>query len=744
MDMDENHHISSPHEMQSDEKHIEYHSLKCTGWGDNLLQCLRQLQAAHSLCDTTIVIPGGRVFTAHSAVLAGSSPVIRQRFSLQTFGKYTLRLDLSPEAVTAILTFVYTGTIKASDSIIPLVWKGARILQILPLMEWCAPKLKSVSWDPDNGRNKTGSKDPSNFPQQRNSISRKITNDVQYPDKEGTMTRARDSLSNNETKTQNVVDEIIDGDYSQPNRDGGSLLLKALLQKENNTEKELKKRRQRGSIDKYQSLRALLTDPPKTSAEIESENVYNISLKALLSYRIPSEHEHVNDVNMNYDSVVKPTAVVTSDNHDNTLADFLYSPGDTVIVKQEQFSDQEKEQESSILLTNEDITSPPAEYNSDMVKQNPKQLLPGGVSRPVINDNGMRMHACVACGKLFKYKSHVKKHYSRVHAKEKTVPCIFCEKYFYDQSDLQTHLKNHTGERPYACKICDKTFIQRTHLIAHERRHTGFLPHKCQHCGKAFPFETLLKKHSKIHTDERPFTCSFCNKKFRSKGNLTCHVRLHTGEKPYKCRYCELAYPTSTQQVLHERIHTNEKPYSCDSCNMKFASGSQLRAHRRRHTGEKPYKCNFCHKCFAQASSYNYHVLSHTGEKPHKCRICGQAFRGARDRKSHETKCHTEDVSLFAEEPDGNDPKPVMLHVAGNPNDLPPDMRANMTTLCTQPKRGRKPHTWNNRLARRTAPIISNTIHILNNETDVNEETVPVWSTPLVITPEEDHYDLDE
>nr|XP_034963886.1 zinc finger protein 208-like [Zootoca vivipara] len=265
---------------------------------------------------------------------------------------------------------------------------------------------------------------------------------------------------------------------------------------------------------------------------------------------------------------------------------------------------------------------------------------------------GKRRRMCPACGKIFKFKSDLNKHF-RTHTGEKPYTCKECGKGFSNSGNLKKHMLLHTGEKPYKCMECGKSFTQSGSLTIHYRTHTGEKPYQCAECGKCFRVSSKLTshyrthmgepykcadcgksfstkgnlcKHQRIHTGEKPYKCTDCGKSFSNKGNLCKHQRIHTGEKPYICAECGKDFSDSTSLTFHKRIHSGEKPFKCVECGKSFRMSSGLTAHQRTHTGEKPYACVECGKSFRERPSLAYHRRTHTGEKPHKCAECGKTF----------------------------------------------------------------------------------------------------------------------
>ena len=87
---------------------------------------------------------------------------------------------------------------------------------------------------------------------------------------------------------------------------------------------------------------------------------------------------------------------------------------------------------------------------------------------------------CSECGKSF-LASYLRRHYQRVHLKEKRFECDLC--------GLRTFKKQHIEE--------------------HLKRHFKIKDYHCDQCPSAFTTGTELKIHTKnVHCEDRPFKVS--------------------------------------------------------------------------------------------------------------------------------------------------------------------------------------------------------------------------------------------
>ncbi|XP_075988987.1 zinc finger and BTB domain-containing protein 41-like [Anticarsia gemmatalis] len=118
------------------------------------------------------------------------------------------------------------------------------------------------------------------------------------------------------------------------------------------------------------------------------------------------------------------------------------------------------------------------------------------------NKHGIPAPSCGACGKKFRYPSHVLQHQKKVHMGERNCLCNVCNKTFFDKLSLRLHMATHSTEKKFGCKVC----------------------------GRCFRWENNLKDHVKIHVGDKRFVCKVCEKAFVQKSTLKQHtVRNHPG-----------------------------------------------------------------------------------------------------------------------------------------------------------------------------------------------------------------------
>ena len=127
-----------------------------------------------------------------------------------------------------------------------------------------------------------------------------------------------------------------------------------------------------------------------------------------------------------------------------------------------------------------------------------------------------------------------------VKLKVRTIKCVFCEKVFASENDLNGHINTiHEHEKypkTFECKTCGKYFRSNSYLKQHKDVvHGGTKVYKCKTCEKVFSTNWTLQQHfTVVHEKEKKYQCNFCSRSFSVLGNLQKHIEtVHEGKK--KC-----------------------------------------------------------------------------------------------------------------------------------------------------------------------------------------------------------------
>ena len=81
-----------------------------------------------------------------------------------------------------------------------------------------------------------------------------------------------------------------------------------------------------------------------------------------------------------------------------------------------------------------------------------------------------------------------------------------CAKQYKKTSHLRSHLRSHIGDQPFVCTWdgCERRFTRSDELHRHFRIHTGEKNHQCPHCESRFSRSDHLKKHVAKHFRPQP------------------------------------------------------------------------------------------------------------------------------------------------------------------------------------------------------------------------------------------------
>lgn len=143
------------------------------------------------------------------------------------------------------------------------------------------------------------------------------------------------------------------------------------------------------------------------------------------------------------------------------------------------------------------------EMNNFSFTQLPKTKLYEELYEEVSLD-ARKIYKCLVpnCGKIFKFKSEVKRH-TVIHSNQRPYVCSFpgCEKTFKRGDALSNHFRIHSRKTPFQCPIdeCSAHFTTKSALRYHLLKHGGEKSFKCSFsgCCKAFLTYAQLKQHEK-------------------------------------------------------------------------------------------------------------------------------------------------------------------------------------------------------------------------------------------------------
>ena len=185
-----------------------------------------------------------------------------------------------------------------------------------------------------------------------------------------------------------------------------------------------------------------------------------------------------------------------------------------------------------------------------------------------INSTGLQLYNCDKCGKTFKHKKSLKKHFLAKPNCEITLENI-PETFFGDFEQLSKVM----------CKTEKRNIEENQGLQLHETTFDDFEHLSlCKICH--IPLTTPDKKQIHMEEYSRMFQCCKCKKILGNRQKLTSHFRTHTKEKPFHCIFCEKIFAECSSLRKHLLTH-GPKKYKCDSCNKRFIRKDYLYKHIR-------------------------------------------------------------------------------------------------------------------------------------------------------------------
>lgn len=197
-----------------------------------------------------------------------------------------------------------------------------------------------------------------------------------------------------------------------------------------------------------------------------------------------------------------------------------YEPENMVIVKEEQFEQEEYPEE-------------PEEKNELITvkeEEEPEKYLEGySLAEESVDEEGDEGEL-----ELTDSETETERNESpKANNKRNRPVCEYCSKSFRDSYDLQRHRLVHSNARQFQCDDCDKKFTQQNNLVRHQLIHAKVKPYQCDKCDHKCTQKYDLVKHKRSHTDKKPFKCNLCHLPLKHKESLGRHYeRFHRNESP--------------------------------------------------------------------------------------------------------------------------------------------------------------------------------------------------------------------
>lgn len=154
------------------------------------------------------------------------------------------------------------------------------------------------------------------------------------------------------------------------------------------------------------------------------------------------------------------------------------------------------------------------------------------------------------------------------------------EKEAKDFIQKMVHEAKPDEEGKFRCTLCSEVVSNRYSLGPHIIRvHSKQRSKICPYCDRAFACTGDLTRHIRIHTNSKPFKCTFdgCDQAFRASGDLHKHMRRHEqSTEVVKCHVCDMCnrgfernYDLNRHKLTHNK-HEEGVGFSCELCSMVF------------------------------------------------------------------------------------------------------------------------------------------------------------------------------
>nr|XP_032511267.1 zinc finger protein 723-like [Danaus plexippus plexippus] len=546
-------------------------------------------------CDVFLLC-GGRVFSAHRAVLASVSKFLRKILlscSVEDSPTFIVMPEFDFDTMSSVLHYIYNGEVAISKHQLHTFLDIMNALQVFVDTRDLMKHLKN--------NNYVFVEDDYTFKKENITSKDNVTLRKEIQKKSNVRRRFdkvnldRSNIDSNFYKTKEIrlgYLKSLEDRQSQPfsrdlfietyslNRNGNGVTEGVLAISS-------ERYREKGSLlEKNSNTEHHKEVATETTFDIGSRDNFNFLCKVSeVNSEFNKGKEAVSKVtilNEVLQSPWRPRLSLTFTPYAKKCLDWKLDKDKTIQSKQNGVSINDK--------NNNNNESTKIENNNNEATSNIKEMKPS-VSKDVTADNkdehltGSKStrYTCTECHKTFSQLRNYKYHMS-VHrgTKEFATTCPVCGKFFNDKGYLSSHMKIHKNRKEYKCNMCPKSFNQRVAYNMHVRIHTGVKPHVCDECGKAFSRKMLLKQHQRTHSGERPYACQHCNKRFADRSNMTLHLRLHTGVKPFACTLCPKSFTKKHHLKSHLNFHTGDKPYTCPRCKLAFTQSSNMRTHMKK------------------------------------------------------------------------------------------------------------------------------------------------------------------
>ncbi|XP_063147266.1 zinc finger and BTB domain-containing protein 22 isoform X1 [Candoia aspera] len=442
-----------------------------------LLESLNQQRVEGKLCDIAIHVQG-RVFRAHRAVLAASSPYFHDQVLLKNMTSVVLPSVMDPVAFEMVLGSAYTGRLRmARDEIVNFLTVGS-VLQMWHIVDKCTELLKERrAGHPGPSAHAAVASSSSSCSASRAHSSR--TSDNQSPS------------SSNYFSPRDSAGEGPDQAKCGPR--GGSVASER-------DDEEVVFRAEKGPShgpDPFAggSRFVLETDDDASDgggelgcSEGRRPAYVRPSIVPQKQWILVKKERAQEDLVLTCEEDEDPVEAVAA----GPVPEAALSISDVRTLTDP--SGAKLEEQVNFCESSEDFSSP---YEG-LEEGSP---LPGALSQRPLLPMDMQGNQIV----IFPPQAPVEHGAVQLAAGSGDGNKIFmchCGKAFSHKSMRDRHVNMHLNLRPFDCPVCNKKFKMKHHLTEHMKTHTGLKPYECDVCAKKFMWRDSFMRH-KGHCERR-------------------------------------------------------------------------------------------------------------------------------------------------------------------------------------------------------------------------------------------------
>ncbi|XP_012266881.2 zinc finger protein 33A-like [Athalia rosae] len=186
---------------------------------------------------------------------------------------------------------------------------------------------------------------------------------------------------------------------------------------------------------------------------------------------------------------------------------------------------------------------------------------------------------CPYCGQTFTKKQKLKYH-MRKHTGEGLLSCEICSKTFTNAFALKEHRAIHDRQTQTICGECGKAFnsgkyLQRHIALVHQETKDSTMALRCPMCEKTFYQQTRLKSHLVTHLGKKHLQCLICKKRYSSTKSLRHHLQSSHNLNPDQPEYKKSVHSSleNTQisvEPMQSAKNSNSLKVDCKTTKLRY------------------------------------------------------------------------------------------------------------------------------------------------------------------------------